>query len=67
MDEFGSGKSTGGFSPVGMTDAAVALSLFAGLFASVMILLAMRGRFSKGSTGNDGDLQFSPVSTSEFA
>jgi beta-glucosidase len=66
MDEFGSGKSTRSFSPTGITNAATAMSLFAGLFASVMIMLAMRGQFSQESEGSDG-LQFSPVSTSEFA
>jgi hypothetical protein len=66
MDEFGSGKSIRSFSPTGITNAATAMSLFAGLFASVMILLAIRGRFSQDSEGSDG-LQFSQVSTSEFA
>ena len=50
MDEFGSGQPSRGFAPVGISDIATGLSLFAGIFASVMIFLAIRGRFAAEDT-----------------
>ena len=64
MDEFGSGTRTRGFAPVGLSTAAIGLSLFAGVFAAVMIYLAIKGRFA--SRDGDSKGEFKAVATIEF-
>jgi len=66
MDEFGSGKAPRAFARLGIPPAAIALSLFAGVLASVMILLTMKGRFMTKEERNRDDIRFDAVSTVEF-
>jgi beta-glucosidase len=58
--------SSKGFSPAGTTVAATAMSLFAGVFAAVMIYLAIKGRFAARERHQEVQAQFHPVSTIEF-
>jgi beta-glucosidase len=62
MDELGAGAASRGFSPVGMSMAAIAMSLFAGIFAAVMIHLAIKGHFAL----KDSTAEFEAVATIEF-
>ncbi|KAG7345094.1 beta-glucosidase [Nitzschia inconspicua] len=67
MKKFENGTSSKTFSPHGTSLAATAMSLFAGLFAAMMIYLAINGRFTPKERHQHANAQFHPVATIKFA
>jgi Glycosyl hydrolase family 3 C-terminal domain/Fibronectin type III-like domain len=65
VDEFGLGRGSGNFGSTEIQPWALALALFAGVFASAMILFAMNGGCSTRKIEHTSDVQFSAISTSE--
>jgi hypothetical protein len=66
MDEFGHGATPAAFADAGNDNPlALILSVASGVLASLMVLYAMRGGFTKKREDYYGDVQFSEVSTND--
>jgi hypothetical protein len=66
MDEHGDGVTPNAFLFQQNSTVVLALAVFSGVLASIMVVVAMRGGFRKKKDEEYGDVQFSAVTTHEL-